>query len=193
MRSLPLPRRIALTAAALLALTVTRARAVPVTSYAAGVVTEDRSASSPFNPVYVFTPGERLWVEFTIDEDPGEHYPFPARLAVNLFTEWGFRVVLKSNNLLPGTSEGTVADGGGSLSFAQTDRSIRLSVGPLGGDVEYSRDAGASTQAFAGTLESIGVEDMPVPEPGTLTLGAIGAGGLGLVGLGRRRAVTQAA
>lgn len=164
-------------ALALAVLCTSPAHAVPVTSYAMGVVAEDRSVPSPFLPVHVFTPGEAVYVEYTIDDDPGAGYPFPARLRVELFTADGWRSILMTNNLLPGISEG----GGDSLRFAQTDRGVELSAG-VGGFLAYSRDIGPAGEGFLATLAPADPADFPAPEPSTLALGLVG---VGLLGLGR--------
>ena len=66
----------------LVAVATPPARALPVTGYAIGQVTENRSFSSPGGGprLYEFTVGEAVYVRFTYDLDPPAS-PFPDRFA----------------------------------------------------------------------------------------------------------------
>lgn len=168
----------------LLALSATHAHAVPITTYATGLVTEDRTIQPAGNWLHSFTVGSRFWAEIIVEEDVRPEYPFPARIAIQLLDETGWRKTLRTDNLAPGVSERV----GNSIRLLHSAGSIELALaGPVGW-LTYTRDAGAGTEAFRGSLEEIDASAMPIPEPGGLALGMVGSGLLGLASLRRRRA-----
>ncbi len=165
------------------------AHAVPVTGYAMGRVTENRSTTFPSFPrPYRFTPGEGVYLRFTYDLDPPQTTStMRARIAVDLFTEHGFRLEFFSSP----SSQSTGSEVGGVLRLDLASDPMSIDLGFTGsvGTIFYSRDLGSPSEGFrADVVRVADASDFPVPEPSTLALGAIGAGVLGVAGMRRRKA-----
>ena len=176
----------------LVAIATPPARALPVTGYAMGQVTENRSFSSPSGgpAPYEFTVGEAVYVRFTYDLDPPPSpFPDPDRfpLTVDLATGGGFTF----RALLPTFTRG-VENGETLILIALRDPwtvDLRF-VGDTGWMV-YQRDLGVPGEGFLAALTRVADDSaFPTPEPSTLVMGLVGVGLLGLAGMRRRRVAT---
>jgi hypothetical protein len=165
------------------------ARAVPITGYAFGHVTEDLSADYPnARPPVNFTFGERVTLRYTYDLDPPDPV-FPGRQPVTLEIHTGGGFNSTATGLLFSTARGVWPDlrlqTGGDI------RSYELLFAGGEGTLTYSLDLPSYVAGFRAAVirsDFFVPLDFPVPEPSTLVMGGIG----GLLALGyawrRRRA-----
>ncbi len=174
----------------LLAVVATPARAMPITGYAIGQVTENRSFFSPGGGPrpYEFTVGEAVYVRFTYDLDPpAPLFPGWKSVMFDLATGSGF----SRQTPLATFTRAEVAGESLYLVASQDPWTVDLRfVGDVG-RIDYSRDLGAPTEGFLATLTRVADDSaFPTPEPSTLSMGLVGVGMLGVAVMRRRRVAT---
>jgi hypothetical protein len=178
-----LTRRLALTPLLLLLALAPPARAVPITQYAFGRVTRDFSAATPgVIPPRTFAVGEGVSIRYVYDLDA----PGGPSVRFDLFTAGGMEVHQQAPPAFA------------SVQGAWPDLRIRSSADIWLLDLRYSGGVGvldyeidlpSSVAGFRASVQRTDTflpADSPVPEPSTLSLGAIGAGVLGLAWARRR-------
>ena len=174
----------------LVAVAAPPARALPITGYAIGQVTENRSFDSPGGGPrpYEFTVGEAVFVRFTYDLDPPAP-PFPGWLpiTVDLATGGGFTFRTSFPTFTRGEEDGETL----TLVVARDPWTVDLRFVGDTGRMEYARDLGVPGEGFLAALTRVADDSaFPTPEPSTLVMGLVGVGLLGLAEMRRRRVAT---
>ena len=167
------PLASALALALVVLLSASPARAVMITGYAEGVITDPRSVQTPgLPPPYFFVLGESVSVRYTYDNI---HPPIP-RAGFTIATSGGYTFTNHG-----GLIGGDVQQGPGSrllLGSAAGTWAISLSLpgGDGPGRLEFHNDRpGFGWESFAAAVTRA-PDPLHAPEPGGLAMGVVGAG-----------------
>lgn len=177
-------RTLTLAAPALILLSLAPdARAILVTGYAIGTVTNNFSEGPK---AYPFAVGQPIYLRYQYDLDPS--LPTP-RVGVLILTDDGLHFEMGTEVGGGRMNFATVSGANLSLDAEKIDRNVTIRlVGDNGFMTGYREISTLASDGFRADIHRVsGPEDFPVPEPSTLVSGMIGAGLLGLAAWRRRR------